>query len=367
MASPASYSLSKECIEDCAQNHTCQSTKKPRLPSRVVDCKDPQNPKLCAGSGQKAHFAALSYVWGQAQPHSTYSTNIESYFSRIDVGVLPQTIVDAIKATHHLGLRYLWTDTLCIIQDSQDDKNNELPEMCNIYKNAYVTIIAACSKKAGDGFLHNRKNPVSTPLPFWLPSGELGTIHVREQERAPQNEPVNQRAWCFQERVLASRALIYASHTLQFQCGRGIKNVGGGNNFKTVAKTEGLRIPGTASSRDERNTWYAQIQIVTKYMRRSALQCLLIFNDCGRNSAAASATAEESKPQDRASILAERKIWTTWKEILAEYTRRSITNPADKLVRRRRFPALLAGRHGISRRSLAPHPRIRPDLVPRAH
>lgn len=333
MASPVSYSLSKECIEDCAKNHTCQSAKTPRLPTRVVDCRDPQNPKLCAGSGLKANFAALSYVWGQAQPHSTYSTNIESYFSRIDISVLPQTIVDAITATHSLGLRYLWTDTLCIIQDSLDDKNNELPDMCNIYKNAYVTIIAACSKKAGDGFLHNRKNPVSTPLPFWLPSGELGTIYVREQERAPQKEPVNQRAWCFQERVLASRALIYASHTLQFQCYRGIKNVGGGNNFETVAKADGLRIPDTASSPDERSTWYAQIQIVAKYIRRFVFQCLRIFNDCGgRNSAAAIAKAEESKAQDRASILAERKIWSTWKEILAEYTRRSITNPADKLV-----------------------------------
>ncbi|KJA27786.1 hypothetical protein HYPSUDRAFT_876431 [Hypholoma sublateritium FD-334 SS-4] len=177
--------------------------------------------------------------------------------------------------------------------------------MCNIYKDAYVTIIAACSKKAGDGFLHNRKNPVSMLLPFWLPSGELGTIHVREQERAPQNEPVNQRAWCFQERVLASRALIYASHTLQFQCGRGIKNVGGGNNFETVAKTDGLRIPETALIRDARNTW-----------------------DCF----GAVAEAEESRIQDRASILTEHKIWSTWKETLSEYTRRSITNPADKLV-----------------------------------
>ncbi|KJA24970.1 hypothetical protein HYPSUDRAFT_38356 [Hypholoma sublateritium FD-334 SS-4] len=168
-----------------------------------------------------------------------------------------------------------------------------------------------------------------------LPSGEFGTIHVREQERAPQSEPVNQRAWCFQERVLASRALIYASHMLQFQCGRGIKNVGGGNNFETVAKTDGLRIPETAPTRDARNTWYAQIRIVAKYIRQSSFQCLRIFDHCcGRDCFRAVAAAEESMIQDRASVLTEHKIWSTWKEILSEYTRR----------RRRCLPALLAAR-----------------------
>jgi len=198
--------------------------------------------------------------------------------SNIDIDVLPRTIADAITATHSLGLRYLWTDTLCIIQDSSEDKGREISQMCDIYQRAYVTIIASCAKKAGDGFLHDRKNPVSTKLPFWLPTREMGTIHVREQERAPRNEPISQRAWCFQERLLASRALIYASHTLQFQCRRGINNVGGGNNFLVDGKREEVQIPTKTSN------------------------------------------------------IEERKTWLEWKKVLAEYTRRSVTNSADKLV-----------------------------------
>ncbi|KAF9062857.1 hypothetical protein BDP27DRAFT_1336050 [Rhodocollybia butyracea] len=205
--------------------------------------------------------------------------------------------------------------------------------MCNIYQNAYVTIIAACSKKAGDGFLHNRRNPVSTALPFWLPSGELGTIHVRDQERAPQNEPVNQRAWCFQERVLSSRALIYASHTVQFQCYSGIKNIGGGNNYLPVAKTDGLRIPidllptGNAQSK-----WYVKLLSFPRYVHWVTSRCLLGIRSVRCQNVAAVAKASNVDVLDRELTLYEQRTWRTWKDILAEYTRRSITNPADKLV-----------------------------------
>ncbi|KAF9542268.1 HET-domain-containing protein [Agrocybe pediades] len=257
-------------------NHDCQTVEIPQLPTRVVDCSDPENPKLIPGAAINAHYAALSYVWGQAQPHSTSSATIQAYMLRIDISILPQTIVDAILTAHSLGIRYLWTDTLCIIQDSPEDKNQEISRMCDIYQKAFVTIIASCAKKAGDGFLHNRKRPVSMSLPFWTPSGALGTMQVQDQERSPQNEPVDKRAWCFQERLLASRALIYASHTMQFQCRQGIQNVGGGHNFWTVKGRDDLRIP------------------IDK--------------------------------------IGERKAWHAWKSILAEYSRRSITSPADKLV-----------------------------------
>ena len=53
---------------------------------------------------------------------------------------LPQTVKDAVETTRNLGIRYLWVDALCIIQDSPEDKLKEIAGMGAIYKNATVTI-----------------------------------------------------------------------------------------------------------------------------------------------------------------------------------------------------------------------------------
>ncbi|EGN94517.1 hypothetical protein SERLA73DRAFT_163069 [Serpula lacrymans var. lacrymans S7.3] len=98
------------------------------------------------------------------------------YLEEIDIRTLPRTIKDAIECTHKLNLRYLWTDTLCILQGSADDKRNEIARMCDIYQDAYVTIIAASAQKVSQGFLQDRPDPVTTDLPFWCPDGKLGTI-----------------------------------------------------------------------------------------------------------------------------------------------------------------------------------------------
>jgi hypothetical protein len=39
----------------------------------------------------------------------------------IPLSSLPKTFLDAIVVTKALGLRYLWIDSLCIIQDDEDD------------------------------------------------------------------------------------------------------------------------------------------------------------------------------------------------------------------------------------------------------
>ncbi len=62
--------------------------------------------------------------------------------------------------THKLGLRYLWVDSFCIVQDSEDDKAREIAQIRWIFRNAYVTIVAACAETVRDGFLHDRRPAV---------------------------------------------------------------------------------------------------------------------------------------------------------------------------------------------------------------
>jgi hypothetical protein len=60
--------------------------------------------------------------------------------------------------TRQLGLKYLWIDALCIIQNDQNDINKELIRMPDIYKDFYVIIVAASAEASLIGFLETR-NP----------------------------------------------------------------------------------------------------------------------------------------------------------------------------------------------------------------
>jgi len=66
---------------------------------------------------------------------------------------LPQTFSDAVSVTKVLGVRYLWSDSLCIVQDSEHDWHAEVSAMADIYENALLTICADAATNATEGFL----------------------------------------------------------------------------------------------------------------------------------------------------------------------------------------------------------------------
>ncbi|OAX34948.1 HET-domain-containing protein, partial [Rhizopogon vinicolor AM-OR11-026] len=288
VASPWAFKLASDCLVQCTLRHHCPKARETSLPTRVVDCSNPERPKLVLTKGMRGFYAALSYVWGEPQPHSTCTTKLSTYLEAIDILLLPQTIKDAIVCTHNLNLRYLWTDSLCILQDSDEDKQREIPHMCDIYRDAYVTIIAASSQKVSEGFLRDRKRPVETPLPFWCPDGRLGTISVDEDESArPNKEPVNLRAWCFQERVLSPRTLVYASHTLQYQCQTAMSDIGDIWHYLPSTELGELRLPDMMISR----------------------------------------TPCSTPSSDDVQVLL-----AAWEDVLRDYTQRAVSYPSDRLV-----------------------------------
>ena len=277
------------------------------LPTRVVDCTNPLKPKLWATDGKEGKYIALSYVWGEPQAHSTTQDRLETYQGGIELSALPQTIRDAIRVTHSLGYRFLWIDSLCILQDSDEDKRNEIGNMRSIYSDASLVIIAASAKKVGDGFLQTRTSNVSeandTPLAFQLPGGRIGSLHLSTNGKFsgydPSMEPVNARGWCFQEHMLATRALVFASHTLQYHCRtNGVRNIGNSYNY-SPDETAG-RIPG-------------RIFFMAESMKTQGSSI--------QPPARTSLSAEEWKSTRKA-----------WFVALRNYTQRSVGHPADKLI-----------------------------------
>jgi hypothetical protein len=189
------------------------------LPTRLVDCSDSKHPKLIESNSGKGIYLALSYVWGQAQPHQTTSENISRYYHGIEWSTLPQTIKDAITTTHALGFRYLWTDALCIIQDSMEDKAREISEMDKIFDEAYMTIMAESATRVSEGFLQDRRTLSNLPVHIRCPDNEIGTVYL-----APCDDSylsvMRSRAWCFQEWLLSRCSLVFSAMGLEYHCYR---------------------------------------------------------------------------------------------------------------------------------------------------
>ena len=75
---------------------------------------------------------------------------------------VPRTIRDAMDLVSAIGERYLWVDSLCLIQDDPADMKNGIDHMDLVYEGAIMTIIAAIGdhNNAGLPGLHpgTRKN-----------------------------------------------------------------------------------------------------------------------------------------------------------------------------------------------------------------
>ncbi|KAJ6504003.1 heterokaryon incompatibility protein-domain-containing protein [Mycena sanguinolenta] len=226
------YRFVLRCIENCSEHEFCPRPTQGCLPTRIVDCIDPQRPHLVtADSSMRAFYVALSYVWGQDQPHRTTAHNIEAYHTCIDRHYIPKTVQDAITITKGLGVRYLWVDSFCIMQDSDEDKAQEIEKIRIYFRNAYVTIIAANAECVSEGFLHDPPKWYQSPLklPFWSPDGHLGTmlLYRTYADWPTRDQPVDRRAWCLEERILSPRRLLFCSHALQFECQKTRVNVNG--------------------------------------------------------------------------------------------------------------------------------------------
>jgi hypothetical protein len=229
-------------LRECDQHENCGPLQPSLLPTRVIEVspeEHPEYPRLYAAQRTVGYYAALSYCWGAEQKGLTTLHNVNSRFQRLDTTALSHTVQDAITVTKRMGIKYLWIDALCIIQDSMDDKLSELASMCETYQNASITIVAASASSANQGFLEDREPPKpSFQIPFWAPSGKLSSVSLRlDVGYNHSNEPINKRAWALQEQLLSPRLLIYSSHTLQYHCQEHNVNLGNSLNIDVMLET----------------------------------------------------------------------------------------------------------------------------------
>ncbi|KAF6811398.1 heterokaryon incompatibility protein [Colletotrichum musicola] len=220
--------------KNCRLKHTeCSPPVNATLPTRVLDVEKGMKLKRvflletqrCAGE-----YAALSYCWGPGDPGLVTTTeNVQEHLNEgIPIDDLPQTLQDAIKTTKSLGLRYLWADRLCIVQDSAEDWAHEAALMCDVYSNATVTLSADASKSAWDGLFLQRQEFSEMPYQTLLGRHENETplALLRKPSRTilkgsnldRRDQPLNRRAWTFQERLMSRRILHFTTREMMWEC-----------------------------------------------------------------------------------------------------------------------------------------------------
>lgn len=165
-------------------------------------------------------FIALTYVWGGVdQPRLTADTT-PILMQEGGLGAmwpqLPETIRDALIVCQSLGERYLWVDALCITQDSKRDMQFQILRMRQIYTTAKCTIAAVSSNSANTGlFGVIQKNCPNT-------CDTVEGLHDLVQQA-----PWSSRAWCYQEKVLSHRMVMFTTNGIYMQCQNGTYNTQG--------------------------------------------------------------------------------------------------------------------------------------------
>jgi hypothetical protein len=256
----------------------------------VIDVRDMQLKPLPIVDREPARYVALSYVWGQQLAGSfvPYTTTRSNVMKRIgERGLdkawdrLPRTIQDVFHLVRRLGERYLWIDSLCIVQDSISSWELNAKAMHLVYGHAHFTICAAdgdaetglmavgrtlrssaaglhgsltpslrsgigsgsrhsgsrTSSISGSGYPRRKVSSSSTSMAaadrqvrfFDMDEEQQASLTAellpgiellvsRPPESVIQDSVWSQRGWTFQERLLSRRCLVFAEGQVYFQC-----------------------------------------------------------------------------------------------------------------------------------------------------
>lgn len=165
-------------------------------------------------------YVTLTHRWQKEPSITTTKDNIGQMLEGIDQDTLSTTFSQAVDFTRALGARYLWIDSLCIIQQDAEDWKTEAGLMGRVYANSFLTLSAT----AGGGKMFQERQPdlikpcVVSPRWDQLSSQMYIVTDFRFWDERIYRSPTNTRCWITQERWLSPRVLHFASDQLVWEC-----------------------------------------------------------------------------------------------------------------------------------------------------
>jgi hypothetical protein len=152
------------------------------------------------------------------------SPNLAEMKYGIPVTSIPRTYLDAMRITKSLGVDYIWSDSLCIMQDSEEDWAKQAAEMAFIYANSDCAIAAAVGDNAQHG-CYSARNSLSF-APCRIAGNETKGLYAHAKNIRPGGSiedmgvtsALFKRAWVYQERILSPKVLYFGQRGIAFNC-----------------------------------------------------------------------------------------------------------------------------------------------------
>lgn len=235
-SSKSDIDWAKSMVAKCERDHDyCRnlfipSDRRRYVPKRLIDVRFRNTGSVRLVLGEKIsagddaiQYAALSHCWGTTVKCELTENNRES-METIEIETLDQNFRDAVDITYKMGIGYLWIDSLCIMQRSEEWEEQSA-DMGLVYARAKCIISATASENSRGG-CYKRQDlfPYDCSLcssydyslvvcsPFRYPA------LVRLFDSKVERSFLAKRGWTFQERFLASRILHFCSGLILFEC-----------------------------------------------------------------------------------------------------------------------------------------------------
>lgn len=221
-------------LQACEDSHeSCAAGHLITLPTRVLDLgtsvDSTEDLRLYESQGEIGSYCALSRCRSSSQSLKTTIATIGNHKAGIKFSKLPKTFQNAIVVCRRLKLRYLWIDSLCIIQDDDQDWQNEATRMTKIYGNSRLTVAVPGDGDCTEGCFMSTSPEQHERKLRWPGVGGTGSyaMYVRHSfQHAPFYDAdqsradfrVMSRARMHQERLLSPRVLYLGKTELIWKC-----------------------------------------------------------------------------------------------------------------------------------------------------
>ncbi|KAK8063032.1 hypothetical protein PG997_015129 [Apiospora hydei] len=227
-------------LSDCLRNHpSCANmgSERPWQPTRLLEISE-QSVRLVTTSTKdfKEAYGTLSHCWGT----DPFLTLTSSTFGRFAAGFpldeLPRSFQEAFCIIQALGIRYLWIDCYCIIQDDRNDWLHEAPLMSKVYSNSRINIGAADASGPRHGIFRERShdsitirsNGAGDMESRFFHLSRLGSEGILDLFEDPldrsfasdvmDHSALMSRGWVIQERALSPRMVTFTRGEVYWQC-----------------------------------------------------------------------------------------------------------------------------------------------------
>jgi hypothetical protein len=216
----------------CIDEHpVCQrpSTERAYMPTRILDLGmiDDGATDISSRTGVQLvesdgltgdrKYACLSYRWGSNNVTTTRAT-YEQHLEGIAFKDLTLAFQDTVHIVRRLGVRYLWIDSLCIVQDDEEDWRAESKTMATVYSRALFTLArhvdsTTSLRSLSQMQIHTVSDPSVSPPVF----ARIRPKHIWDAFDIGHS-PLLKRGWVYQERLLSPRVIHFTDFEIVWEC-----------------------------------------------------------------------------------------------------------------------------------------------------